>query len=300
MTVSATASAVAASVVPELLVGTSLMQRYAASLSSASSASNGGALDELRGAVASVADETVRRAPAFSNPRNVRCDMKSLSVRPHDDNSQVKDALRRASTEGVHALNLPALDALNKELQLENIEYNEFAALKIVLVKFVFAAPIDPVDAARRYNEAGIFQSVSTENFTGDGDRLYYVPDPSTYHASAASNSNKRPKPDVATLSQYNQALASTLDDAKKHPQWWFVASHGWGDCTSGCIHRHDFLYAYDRHTRAVSLESDHGDDLSSAPKSASTGGNRGGMGIGIASVGIKSVGVGARKAGEL
>lgn len=135
------------------------------------------------------------------------------------------------------------------------------------MVVFHFNQYIDPYEASREYqsNASDVLKSVETNAHFGDGDRFYYIPGISHFHAHFGKPNHGRSALPYEVLRQYNEMLSNTgtmptTKAAQKYcsnddnRQWHFVASHGYGDCPSGCIDRKNFLFVYDRNRKKVSL----------------------------------------------
>ena len=145
---------------------------------------------------------------------------------------------------------LPAsLIALNKKFGMSKVEDMSFADVAC----FHFDRFIDPYEVCRQYmlKASDLLEYAEPNSFLGGRDHLFYIPNKDLFqndiHRLSAETiiTNNNMLVNSGTKSIKNETSKQTTYQDNR--QWYFVTSHGWGDCPAGCIYRRNFLFVYDR-----------------------------------------------------
>lgn len=225
-------------------------------------------IDELAYAVGKILEEMRKKyVPKFSeNPINLRFCMKSLLATGKKTPTAEKVFMKMKSMNQNELCD--ETNAMKNELPSSLITLNKkyglvkFDVYFSTVISLRFGKLIDPLQASREYmsDNPDLFEQIEVDGTVGDGDHLFYIPKEEIYHQLFETDT--RFVPSSETIAQWNRELVEAHENV-----WYFVASHGWGDCPSGCIHRQNFLLAYDRHSSNVSLLSKAGDDSNGPDK---------------------------------
>jgi len=197
------------------------------------------------------------------SPRSIRVSLNGIMVK-YKGEPMVQQIIQRMSTmdkamlagESNEADNdLPAsLIALNKEFGLSQVNDISFANVAC----FHFDRFIDPYEACRQYmlKASDLFEYTEPDGFIGAGDHLFHIPNKAVFQQNIHKLS-------AEIIIANNNILVSsgTKTVPQDNRRWYFVTSHGWGDCPAGCIYRRNFLFVYDRDLKKASLVAKNGNE---------------------------------------
>ncbi len=120
-------------------------------------------------------------------------------------------------------------------------------------------------EVCRQYmlKASDLLKCAEPNGFLSGGDHLFYIPNKEMFqkdiHKLSAETiiTNNNMLVNSGTKSIKNEISKQTAHQDNR--QWYFVTSHGWGDCPAGCMYRRNFLFVYDRDLKKASLVTTNG-----------------------------------------